>query len=378
MAQYADIVGMDVPSPVAPGKVVYMTVDVKNLYSAVISVRVSGIVFVDTTAYSNVTFDPDWFNPPAGAIYRFIGRFVMPNSNAMIHVVSYWYGADGNWHIDDTMDAYVTLAEAPLAEIKEIWYFDPGIGTHNPELTEPPTIQIGEEAGAQFNLYNVSDGYLDLGLFITAFDPFGNALGAKKAGPTSLPPGGSFGVHYREVTKFPGTYTFTVDIITSNFPPYGIIGTLEKVPVAYVVGEIPPLAGHVYQPFVVDATTGETFYSADLPVGIDGGHKVIVGIRWMNDGGETATFTPTFELVDPDGISREVQTFTTELSPTEHTAGQTGKSVELDKLGIWKIHASLKADGTLLDEKTWDVAIVATLPEPAGFSEFKIYKFEKV
>ncbi|GAJ22698.1 unnamed protein product, partial [marine sediment metagenome] len=158
--------------------------------------------------------------------------------------------------------------------------------------------------------------------------------------------------------EFPGTYTFSVDIITSPLIPYGVIGTLGNIPIAYVVGELPPLAGYVYQPMVYDTTTGEAFYSAELPVGIDGGHKVIVGIHWMNDGGQTATFTPTFELVDPDGISREVQTFTTVLSPSGSTGGQTGRSVELDKAGMWKIHAILEADGTLVAEETWNAIIV--------------------
>ncbi len=97
----------------------------------------------------------------------------------------------------------------------------------------------------------------------------------------------------------------------------------------------------------------------------------------MNDGGETATFTPTFELVDPDGISREVQTFTTVLSPSGHTGGQTGRVVELDKAGMWKIHAILEAGGTLLDEETWDAISVTALPVP-GFTEFAIASFSKV
>lgn len=253
------------------------------------------------------------------------------------------------------------------AEITAIWYWDPSVGYYNPSLTEPPTILIGTEAGAQFIVTNLSNEYLDLGILITAFDPLGNPLGASIAGPISLPPGGTFGHQYRVITERPGIYTFTTDIITSPAPPYGTIGPTLSWPVAYVVGEIPPLAGHVYDPVVHDVTTGETFYSLSLPVEIDGDHDVIVGIHWMNDGDETATFTPTFELIDPDGISRELQTFDTVLSPSGHTGGQTASSVKLDKAGMWKIHAILKAEGTLLDEKTWDAISVTAAPPPPEY-----------
>lgn len=263
------------------------------------------------------------------------------------------------------------------AEIREIWYWDPSVGHYSPWLTEPPTVLIGNEVGAQFIVHNISAGYLDVGFYITGFDPLGNSVGASITGIISLPPGGSFGGHYRVVTDRPGTYIFNAYVITSKTPPYGIIESRENVPVANVVGEIPPVAGHVYGPFVHDATTGETFYSTDLPAGIASGHVVIIGVRWMNDGGQTATFTSTFELIDPDGVSREVQTFTTVLSPSGHTGGQTGKTVELDKTGIWKIHAILEAGGTLLDEKTWDATSVAALPV-SGFSEFAIASFSKV
>ena len=247
-----------------------------------------------------------------------------------------------------------------VAEITDIWYWDSSLGIYNPWLTEPPTILIGTEAGAQAIVRNLSDEYLDLGLLITAYDPLGNPLGVSIVGPTRLAPGDSLGGHYRVVTERPGIYTITTDIITSPTPPYGKIGPTLSWPVAYVVGELPPLVGHVYDPFVLDVTTGEAFYS--LPVEIDWGHEVIVGIHWINDGGETATFTPTFELTDPDGISREIQTFNTVLSPSEHTGGQTGDSVKLDKAGMWKIHATLDAEGTLLDEKTWDAISVAPPP----------------
>ena len=360
-ALYADILSVDVPAEANAGDEVVVKVNIKNLYTAVISIKVTGVVLVGGIGWGVVTFPTSGANINPGQTYQFEGYFTMPNENIVLSIVSFWYGGDGQWHSDDVMVKEIKLAGAPLAEFSRVRYWDASTGQY---VSEPPTILIGSEAGADFIVENVSGGYLDIGLFVQAFDPFGNSLGAKMVGPTPLAPGGSLGGWYKITTEFPGTYTFTVDIITSPLIPYGIIGTLGNIPIAYVVGEIPPLAGHVYDPLVVDSTTGETFYSADLPVGIIGGHKVIVGIHWMNDGGETATFTPAFELIDPDGTSREAQTFTTVLSPSEGTGGQTGRSVELDKAGMWKIHAILEADGTLLDEEIWNAISVTVLPPP--------------
>ncbi len=354
------IVDITAPASANAGDLVNVEVKVYCLPEGNIYVSAFGL-YGDTS----LPFAPEWLWMTPYTIGSFTASFIMPNKDTRLHVGSYYYTGT-EWIEDDTSFVDIALGGVPpgLAEIQDIWYWDPSTGSYNPALTEPPTISLGAEAGAQFIVYNLSDEYLDLGLFISAKDPLGNSAGASIAGPAHLPPGGSFGSHYRVVTDRPGTYTFTVDIITSPTIPYGVIGTLENVPVAHVVGEIPPVAGHVYGPFISDATTGESFYHLDLPAEIDGGHRVIIGINWMNDGGEAAIFTPTFELVDPDGISRATKTLSTMLSPGAYTGGQTGVSVELDKTGTWKIHAILRSDGIVLDEKTWDA--VATVVVPPG------------
>ena len=267
-----------------------------------------------------------------------------------------------------------TIANPALAEIRDVWYWDPSVGRYNPVLTEPPTILLGSEAGAQFNVHNLSDGYLDLGLYITLWDPFGNGVKGSIIGPARLPPGGSLGGHCRAVTEFPGEYTCTVDIITGLYP-YEIIGTLENVPVAYVVGELPPLAGHLKEPYVADATTGEFFYT--LPAQIPFGHEVVVGVRWENDG-NLAILTATFELIDPDGVSRISRVASAELGTGQMTGAQTGEAAPLDKEGVWKIHAVLKSSGVLLDEQTWDAVTTMEPPAEPEFRGFDITEYTKV
>ncbi len=269
-----------------------------------------------------------------------------------------------------------TIANPALAEIRDIWYWDPSIGGYNPVLTEPPTILIGSEAGAQFIVYNLSDGYLELGLFISGFDPFGNSVGASVAGPVQVAPGSSFGGHLRAVTEFPGTYTCTVDIITGLYP-YEIIGTLENVPVAHVVGELPPLAGHLKEPYLFDATTGERFSRLSFPVQIPFNHGVVIGVRWENDS-NLAILTATFEFIDPDGVSRISGVASAELAPGQTAGAQTGEAATLDKPGLWKIHAVLESSGVLLDEQTWDAVTTKEPPAEPEFRGFDINEYTKV
>ncbi len=266
-ALYADILAVFAPAEANAGEQVPVKVHIKNIYTSRISVKTSAIVFVGTDAVASVDFPTDWLDLDPGISYQFEGTFTMPNANVRLHAVSYWYGG-GTWHIDETMDVYITLADGLLAEFTRVRYWDASIGQY---VSEPPTVQIGSTVGADFIVENISGQSLDIGLFVEAFDPFGGSIGAKLMGPGLLAPGSTFGGWYKITSEYPGTYTFTVDIITSPLIPYGVIGTLGNIPIAYVVGEIPPLAGHVYQPMVYDATTGEAFYSAELPVGIDGG-----------------------------------------------------------------------------------------------------------
>ncbi|MDD4986520.1 MAG: hypothetical protein PHQ43_12220, partial [Dehalococcoidales bacterium] len=203
MAQYTRIIVADSPRKIVVGNSEAIKVDVENKYTTVMSVKVIGFTYMDVPGMGTVpfafTFTPSYANPDPGAASRFTASFTMLVCTRMTtYLSSYWYGADGQWHIDDTISETITNE----AEVREILYWNPSTGHY--DLSSPPTISAGSEAGAQFNLYNLSSGYLNLGLYITAFDPLGNSLGARLAGPAYLAPGGSFGGHYRVVTSRPG------------------------------------------------------------------------------------------------------------------------------------------------------------------------------
>ncbi len=110
MAQYTDILDVEAPAEASAGEEVVIKVDIKNLYTSVISVKTSAIVFVGTDAVDSVTFPTSYVNLDPGHIYQFGGYFIMPGNDVRVHVVSYWYGSDGNWHIDDNMDKELKLA----------------------------------------------------------------------------------------------------------------------------------------------------------------------------------------------------------------------------------------------------------------------------
>ena len=80
----------------SPGETVWVSVFIKNLYSASVHIRCEGLAndskFMDLDA---------WANP--GIIYSFGGYFTMPNSGVTIHTRSYYEGSDGLWHFDDEM-----------------------------------------------------------------------------------------------------------------------------------------------------------------------------------------------------------------------------------------------------------------------------------
>lgn len=109
MALYADILDVIVPAEANADEQVTIKVHIKNLYTSRISVKTSAIIFVGTDAVASVIFPTYWLDLDPGISYQFEGYFTMPNSRVRVHAVSYWYGADGNWHIDETMDKYIEL-----------------------------------------------------------------------------------------------------------------------------------------------------------------------------------------------------------------------------------------------------------------------------
>lgn len=250
------------------------------------------------------------------------------------------------------------------AVIEDIAYFDPTVGSYI--LDAPPTLPIGQKGGAGCIGRNRSDIAVYLSMDATSYDPFGNGIKLKTVGPVRISPGGSLGIYDNVTLIYPGTYTMTFELFVGEvWETRQLVDKRNRIPVAYATGEIPPLEGHLNSPFIHDSTTGKSYYSGSLPAEIPSGHEVIAGIGFMNDG-QLAVLTARVELVDPEGTVRIYGVGIRELDTGEHTGVQTGTSVDLDKGGTWKIHATLKAEGTLLDEKTWN-AIQASAPP----SEFK-------
>jgi hypothetical protein len=104
MAQYAQIVSIDALASAAPGDLVSIAVQVKNLADYGFYVSLTG----DRTG-SGITFSPDYAGVDGGAISTFYGSFFMPNQNVTITVTSWWWGSDNAWHQDETKTKTVNL-----------------------------------------------------------------------------------------------------------------------------------------------------------------------------------------------------------------------------------------------------------------------------
>lgn len=129
MALYADIVTVIAPTAADAGDAVPVKAYIKNLYTAVVSIKASGTVFVDTTVHTSFAFP--YANLAPGYTAEFLGGFTMPNSNVRLRVESYWYGADGNWYVDDTMEVNIALTGVlPTSDIKN-FDFKAQAGTYN-------------------------------------------------------------------------------------------------------------------------------------------------------------------------------------------------------------------------------------------------------
>lgn len=110
MARYADIVEVVAPSEAQEGQVVNITVKIKNLYSSTIGIMVGGALEYGVSPWSAITFPYNSENVGAGLTISFAGNFIMPDKAVKIHAYSYWYGADGLWHVDDEEVKNVNLA----------------------------------------------------------------------------------------------------------------------------------------------------------------------------------------------------------------------------------------------------------------------------
>jgi hypothetical protein len=117
MAQYADIVAVNAPANAVLGDSVAVEVDVENLHSSVISLKVVGIAYYTVTGVGlvpfSLTFQPSYASPNPGTAFRFSAFFTMPTNTKMtIYLTSQWYGSDGQWHGDDAATVEINAAGA--------------------------------------------------------------------------------------------------------------------------------------------------------------------------------------------------------------------------------------------------------------------------
>ena len=111
MAQYAQIADVIVQDRAAAGEVVEVTVYVKNLYQAPVSMGTLA-VFLYGEHGQTVNFPVYTTNIGAGQTEAFAGSFAMPDAGGQLWVISIWYGADGQWHRDDEVYKDIQLEEA--------------------------------------------------------------------------------------------------------------------------------------------------------------------------------------------------------------------------------------------------------------------------
>ncbi|QBX63331.1 hypothetical protein [Dehalococcoides mccartyi] len=119
MALYADVIEIVAPSQAAAGNRVDITIKVKNTYSAVISIMVSGALEYGVSPWPGIDVPENWANVNGGATYLFSGSFVMPDRRVTIHAYSYWYGSDGYWYFDDEFTKSVEIATASEPSISD-------------------------------------------------------------------------------------------------------------------------------------------------------------------------------------------------------------------------------------------------------------------
>ena len=108
---YAQIYSLTAtPSPAGPGTEIEVVLIIQNNYSSPISL-LGDLTF----AYGGVTYampydtlQSDTVDP--GYTLLMMGHFTMPNAAVTITAHSYWYGSDGQWHLDQTQTLNVGIA----------------------------------------------------------------------------------------------------------------------------------------------------------------------------------------------------------------------------------------------------------------------------
>ena len=99
-------------SQAAAGDTVEITLVINNVYTASSPISLLGdLTFQYNGQIYAVTYDTSISGDIAsGETLLIMGHFTMPSSAVVITAHSYWYGGDGQWHLDDTQTINVSIA----------------------------------------------------------------------------------------------------------------------------------------------------------------------------------------------------------------------------------------------------------------------------
>ena len=124
MALYADVIDLAAPAAAASGSEVDFTTVVQNTYSSPIGIKVTAALEYNGGFWTGIVIPQAVANVDAQAAYTFSGYFNMPNVTVIIHIYSYWYGADGQWYFDDEMTRVVSLVSVGQPSISDFRIMD--------------------------------------------------------------------------------------------------------------------------------------------------------------------------------------------------------------------------------------------------------------
>jgi len=71
----------------------------------------NGALEYGVSPWPGIVFPNPSSNVNAGVTHSFSGYFTMPEKRTTIHAYSYYYGADGSWHLDDEMTKTIDITE---------------------------------------------------------------------------------------------------------------------------------------------------------------------------------------------------------------------------------------------------------------------------
>jgi len=107
---YTQIISIVAPASAGGGSRVPIKVQVRNKYSGLLGIMVSGLLEYGGDFKSTIDFPNEWLNIPSGTIWYFEGSFVMAPANAVIHCYTYVGLADRKWHLDDELTKPISLS----------------------------------------------------------------------------------------------------------------------------------------------------------------------------------------------------------------------------------------------------------------------------